>query len=225
MLGVLGVHNLVQNSVLNEKGYVAGNLGVAALLVVIGRLSGTSWSDMGLSMENPTNDLKFGGLIAAVGASGAIAALSHPRTREPFHDGRWIDATPREILKRATIRFPIGTALFEEVAFRGVLPAVIGGDRRRADVMSATVFALWHLIPTVRLQHDSWRGWPLHRQVAATLGGSAAAGVGGVGLSWLRRRTGSLLAPWLVHATVNSAAYLAGVVRSRFGGDLSHAMR
>ncbi|HEX6286081.1 MAG TPA: CPBP family glutamic-type intramembrane protease, partial [Acidimicrobiia bacterium] len=61
--------------------------------------------------------------------------------------------------------------------------------------------------------------------IAAALGGSAAAGVAGLGLSWLRRRTGSLLAPWLVHATVNSAAYLAGVVRSRSGGDLNHAAR
>ena len=225
VLAVLGAHNLIQNSVLNEEGYVTGNLVVSAALVAIGRRSGASWSELGLCSENPNAELRFGGAIATFAASGAIGAVSHPRTREAIRDHRWIDASPGAIWRRSLVRFPIGTAMFEEIAFRGVLPAVIGGDKRNADALSAAVFATWHLIPTARLQRASLSGWPLHRLVAAAIGGSIAAGAAGLALSWVRRRTGSLLAPWLVHASVNTTTYLAGVVQSRFRSDLSHGRR
>jgi hypothetical protein len=47
-LGILAMHNLVQNLVLNERGYVTGNLVVSGLLIGIGRASGLSSADMGL---------------------------------------------------------------------------------------------------------------------------------------------------------------------------------
>ena len=212
-LGVLGAHNLVQNFVLRETGYVTGNLAVTAVTVGIGRSSGASWDEMGLGRPEFEPSSRVGGIAAAVAAAGAIAAMAHPRTRDLLRDDRAQAANPGEIARRALIRFPLGTAMFEEIAFRGVLPALMPGGTWRADALSAGVFALWHLIPTARVQagNPTSRGRPRRHRVAGVLAGSAAAGVAGFGLSRLRRRTGSLVAPWMVHASVNSIAFLAGV--------------
>lgn len=202
---------------LNEKGYVAGNLAVTAMLTTIGRGSGASWEEMGLRPQESGNGLKIGGASAAAAAAGAVAAMAHPRTRDLLAHEHLHPGGSGAVVWRALTRFPIGTALFEEVAFRGVLPAVIGGDTGRADVISSVAFAAWHLIPTARLQRgvSGSRTWPAHQRATGAILGAVAAGVAGLGLSWFRRRTGSLLAPWLVHATVNSAAFLAGVAAQR----------
>jgi len=219
VLGVLGAHNLIQNTLLNDRGYVSGNLAISAALVVIGRRSGATCQEMGLSLRHPRSSLRAGGVIAAAAAVGAMAGISHPRLRELLGEGRTRIGGDHHILRRILIRFPIGTALFEEVAFRGVLPAMIGGDSWRADVLSGGVFAVWHLIPSARVQGGVSRDWPFRRRVAGVIVGSVAAGVAGLGLSWLRRRTGGLLAPWLVHATVNSTLFVAGELARGMSDD------
>ena len=45
--------------------------------------------------------------------------------------------------------------------------------------------------------------------------GVTVTGLAALGFSWLRDRTDSLSAPWLVHAVINSSGYLAGVAASR----------
>lgn len=217
VVGILTAHNLIQNFLLYEKGYVAGNLAVTAMLTTIGRGSGASWDEMGLRPQEWGNGLKIGGVSAAAATAGAVAAMAHPRTRDLLTDEHPHLGGHGAVVWRALTRFPIGTALFEEVAFRGVLPAVIGGDTGRADALSSVAFAAWHLIPTARLQRglSGSRARPAHHQATGTILGAVAAGVAGLGLSWIRRRTGSLLAPWLVHATVNSTAFLAGVAARR----------
>jgi len=42
-LVTLAAHNLEKNSVLNERGYVSGNLVVSGLLVGVGRAAGFRW--------------------------------------------------------------------------------------------------------------------------------------------------------------------------------------
>lgn len=219
VLGILGAHNLIQNTLLNDKGYVGGNLAISATLVVIGRQSGATWEEMGLSVRHAHSSLRAGGMIAATAAAGAVAGIAHPRLRVLLSEGRTRIGGDENILSRILIRFPIGTALFEEVAFRGVLPATIGGGNWRADLLSAGAFAVWHLIPTSRVQGGVSQDWPFHRRVAVVIGGSVAAGVAGLGLSWLRRRTGGLLAPWLVHATVNSSMFLASELARGMSDD------
>lgn len=212
-LGVLGAHNLIQNFVLREAGYVTGNLAVSAVIARIGRSSGASWDEMGLGRPELEASARVGGIAAAVAAAGAIAAMAHPRTRAFLRDDQAQITSSGEMARRALIRFPLGTAMFEEISFRGVLPALMPGGTWRADALAAGVFALWHLIPTARVQsgNPTSRGRPVRHRIAGVLAGSTAAGVAGFGLSRLRRRTGSLVAPWMAHASVNSIAFLAGV--------------
>jgi len=217
-LAVIAVHNLVQNQLLNQRGYVAGNLAVSAILVGVGRSAGLGWDDMGLQPNRLRAGLRTGAGASVAAVIAGLAALAGPRARPYLRDER--ARVPRtEIWRRALIRFPMGTALFEEVAFRGVLPALFGRTRRPvvADVISAGVFTLWHFIPTSR----ALAGNPLHgrltasRRVAAVVGGSAVAGGFGLVFSWMRRRSDSVAAPWLAHASLNTVSFLAGVVAHR----------
>ena len=116
-----------------------------------------------------------------------------------------------EVGYRLLVRFPLGTALFEEVVFRGVLPAAL---RNRpvwqAELISAGAFAVWHIIPTsaVVAANPATRSSSLGRRATLVLGGSAAAGLAGLALAGMRRASSSLAAPWLTHATVNGTAFL-----------------
>jgi hypothetical protein len=222
-VGILIAHNLVQNRFLNERGYVSGNLAVSGLLVGIGRASGLSWEEMGLGPGDLRQGLRLGAAASASGAALALMAISHPQTRAVLRDERAMVTSDRGGWRRVLLRFPLGTALFEEVAFRGVLPALLRQTHRSgsAEALSAAAFGLWHLIPTGR----ALSGNPLGRDVsvaqrmALILGGSMAAGASGLGLARMRRNTGSLLAPWLVHSSFNSLSYLAGVAALRLGDD------
>ena len=43
------------------------------------------------------------------------------------------------------------------------------------------------------------------------VGGATLTGLSSFGLTWLRSRSGSLIAPWLIHSAVNTIGYLVGV--------------
>jgi membrane protease YdiL (CAAX protease family) len=218
-LGVLATHNLVQNLFLNERGYVTGNLAVSGLLVGAGRSAGLSWEEMGLHPGDVRKAFRMGARASATIGAAALLALSGPKTRSFLLDERAMAGTGREVLERTLIRFPVGTALFEEVAFRGVLPALLRQTRGPAwaEAISATAFGLWHLIPTRHaLSGNPLReGMPTGRRAAVILGGSAVAGFAGLGFSRMRRETGSLLAPWLTHTSYNILSYLAAVAAIR----------
>lgn len=224
-LVVLGLHNLVQNFLLNERGYVPGNVVVSGVLAGIGRTSGLSWSEMGMGPGDVEQGLRIGKRAAGATAAAVVLALIHPRTRGILRDERAAATSWREIGHRALVRFPLGTALFEELAFRGVLPALLRKSHRswQAEALSAAAFGMWHIIPT----HRALAGNPLGRdlRIGGRLGGIATgclvAALSGLGLGWMRRSTGSLLAPWLAHTSFNSLSYLAGVTALRVS-DSTH---
>lgn len=219
-VAVLTAHNLIQNSIFNERGYVVSNLLVTAGLVGLARSQGLSLDEIGIA----PGDLPKTGVVAAGMASAGVAVvLASRRSPRPLlSDRRAVSGSSAEVARRALVRFPLGTALFEEVAFRGVLPELLErAGSTRPDAMSAVLFGLWHIIPTRHALRIN-KVVEGRRRVILTILGSAAAGLGGYVLSLVRRSTGSVLAPWVIHATTNSAAYLASV-----GGDgkLSRSVR
>ncbi len=224
-LGLLACHNLVQNYLLNERGYVTGNLAVSGVLVAIGHRAGLAWDEMGLHPARYRHGLRTGAWAAAGATAAALIALGHPGIRNLLLDERAAPTSGASVWRRALARFPLGTALFEEVAFRGVIPALLRQRHRllTAETLSAGAFAIWHLIPTYRALAGNPLGEAMSpgRRAAAGTVGAAAAGVFGLGFSWMRRRSGTLVAPWLAHASLNTLSYLAGVGawRLRNAGD------
>jgi membrane protease YdiL (CAAX protease family) len=110
--------------------------------------------------------------------------------------------------------------VWEEVAFRGVLLA----DLRRfvpppaATAASCALFGIWHVRPAL----GALRANDLVEGPVATTGAVALAclgtAAGGVVLTWLRTRSGSLLAPALLHLATNSVGTLAAAAAFRLGG-------
>jgi uncharacterized protein len=206
---ILAVSNVVSNRVWPEA-YIPWNLAVATLLVLAARRAGLTWSDLGLGNARLRRGLAVG--VAAFGAVGAVyaAGLSLAATSGLFHDTR--AAGPlTAVLFAALIRIPLGTAVLEEVAFRGVLPGLVGGGWWRATLVSSGLFGLWHVLPSVGMSSANAAigaaigGWGLAVQAALAVLFTFA---GGIVFCALRRWSGHLVTPMLAHVATNSLGVL-----------------
>lgn len=211
LFGGIALYNVVQNTLLTERGYVTGNIAVSGVALAWARHSGADWSDLGLDGKSIGRGLATGATAAAVATGIAWATRDSSLTRSVLADERILDLERDELWRRVWVRFPLGTALFEEVVFRGVVPAAF---RHRPpwvrETISACAFGAWHIIPTWRTLAANARGRSLRPvgKVATVLAGSAAAGVAGLAFAGLRAVGSSLAAPWLTHTVVNSLATL-----------------
>ena len=121
------------------------------------------------------------------------------------------------VAARALVRIPFGTVLVEEVAFRGVLQAAATRllPLPAATALSCAVFGVWHVRPALNgLAANDLAAGPLATggAVLATCLWTAAAGLL---FTWLRLRSGSLLAPVLLHLATNSLGVLAAAAALR----------
>ena len=109
------------------------------------------------------------------------------------------------------LRIPLGTALFEELAFRGVLHGVWSraAGERRAIIGGSVAFGLWHVTQTVELLGGSGLFPTSVLLGLGVLGGVMAASVGGLFFSFVRLRTGSVYAPFLTHWLINAVGAIA----------------
>ena len=198
--------------------YVPLNLAAAALLLGLGaRVWGLGADQLGLAGDQAAG-LGAGVLLGAVAASPLFLALRHRRGAELVADERIAGATARQVAYRALVRVPLGTAALEELAFRGVLFAVLAPSGPvAAAVWSGAAFGLWHIAPAYNQLHENgiagdrpirYVVWLIGLTVLAT---SAA----GVLLVWLRIAGGGLAAPFALHATLNSLSTVAAFLAHR----------
>ena len=91
-------------------------------------------------------------MTAGLSAVILIAALV-PGTRGLFDDGRAAGIGIVGLFYQVVIRIPLGTALFEEFAFRGVLLGLgrRGWSTAAGTAGSAVLFGLWHIAPALSL--------------------------------------------------------------------------
>jgi membrane protease YdiL (CAAX protease family) len=226
VLGTLVVSNVVANQFLPSWAYVPWNCSVAALLVVTAtRYDHCTADEIGVAPRKIPTGLRFGGAISAGLLGVYLLGLALPFTRDLFQDDR-ADVTLPAMLWKSLVVVPFGTVLMEEIAFRGVLPAMFrkrlgGGDAPllKADILAALLFGLWHVLPSWNVNEvnpvfrDNLPG-PLGRTAAITAGvvGTAMAGMA---WSWLRNRSGSIAAPALVHTSTNSLGYIISWIVQR----------
>ncbi|MGY1673679.1 CPBP family intramembrane glutamic endopeptidase [Geodermatophilus sp. SYSU D00710] len=213
-------NNVVVPRVPGGRGaYVAVNVAAAGVLLLAARATGSSWADLGLARRRVPAGLRWGGAAFALVAAGYALALALPALRPLLTDARVADLGPGEVAGDVLVRIPLGTVLWEEVAFRGVLLAVLARvlSLRAAAVVSAVVFGLWHVRPTLgALAANDLVDGPAARAAAVALA-CAGTTVAGLLLTWLRVRSGSLLAPALLHLATNTLGTLAAVTALRSG--------
>ena len=209
-VAALAALNVVNNELAPGWSYLPVNALAGWGLISLARRDGVSRAELGLDPARLAAGARAGGMLGlGIGAAVAAAAVL-PQGRPWFADERSASAGIGGLAYQTAVRIPVGTALFEEIAFRGVLPALgarIWG-RRRADAIAAGLFGLWHVLPT---RHAARANPGMHRAGAgpAIAGGVAITAAAGLAFSALRNRTGSLAAPVLVHAATNAASFAA----------------
>lgn len=194
--------------------FVTGPL-AALVLLLVARAAGLTWAQLGLARD----DLLAGAVYGAV-AAGAIAvvylvAVAVPFTRGAFRDTRYRIGAGAALLL-AVVTIPLTTVLFEEVAFRGVLWGLLESDHGSvaATGVTATLFGLWHILPALKLARTNTAvaagsGSPGSRAFLTVLGTVVFTAAAGVLFAELRRRSGSLVAPMVLHWASNGLGVLA----------------
>jgi uncharacterized protein len=208
------VWSLVANLVVGDRGYVLRNLVATALVVWLATLAALPLEDLGLATDALGDGWRWGRLMVVAAAVvvalaagladrlGPVAALlGDRRAALPF----------AALVSAVLVRIPLGTALFEEVLFRGVVLAALQqvGSTGFAVAWSSIAFGLWHVAPTIVALRENGvpPGSPAGRR--AIVGAVLVTTLAGVGFAGLALASGSLLAPFLAHWAFNAFGLLA----------------
>ncbi len=189
--------------------------GASVGLLAVARSAGLTAADLGLGAEAAPRGAAVAAGAAAAAATSYGALLRTRWAAAAFDDDR-LPTDWRPAFAEAFAVIPLQTVWLEEVGYRGVLPALLERDHgpRVADVASAVLFGLSHVRPAVEFEHAR-RRTEAGSTAAAVAGTVAATTVAGLALGWLRRRSGSLLAPMGAHWALNAGGVLAGVSARR----------
>jgi len=194
----------------HDRWYVRLNVGATGAALAAAALGGLTAEDIGIGRGRWLPGRLGCGLAAGASAGWLLIAVV-PATRPMLGDKRIGGLDGRAAAYQALIRIPVGTALWEETAFRGVLQAalrrVLPGTA--AIAVTSGVFGAWHIRPTLQALRANGLAGDRRRALAGTCAGVATTAAAGVLLSWLRARSGRLAAPVLLHAAVNSGGLIA----------------
>jgi membrane protease YdiL (CAAX protease family) len=213
---ILAASTTLANRVLPGWAYPVCGLAAAAILVALGRAAGRTWPQLGLArLRRPAlAGLAGAALVAAVFG----IALAVPSLRTVYQDGRVGDPDLAQLLWLTCGRILFGTVLIEEIAFRGVLPGLLGATDERwrwpPILGSAALFGLWHALPALAIGRNA----AVHAVFGATpvvvlqVLAMAAAAVAGIFLHWWRHVGRGVLASVIVHFATNAGGLTLAVL-------------
>lgn len=227
VLGLLILVNVLNHSpYIAQKWYVPTGIVGSVLIVWIGYRAGVTLSDIGLAPSSlPKGLLWAGGCIGAV-TSVYVIGGSFTFTRRFLADDRAV-LGPRTLLYKVLVNVPLGTVLFEELAFRGVGLALLmqAFPTWEAVLYSSILFGFWHILPSL-IMHDANAAvgdllgqgiWGRIQSVVLTVLGTAVAGVV---FCVLRLYSGSLLTPMALHWAINGLGFIAATWVHRRAGRI-----
>jgi membrane protease YdiL (CAAX protease family) len=216
-VGLSGYNNGVAGWRWHRRWYVPANVTATAMLLGLARCRGLSPGELGLTVARVRAGARLGGGLGAAVVCGLMVAVAVPPIRPWLRDNRVAQLGWRAVACQAAVRVPLGTVLWEETAFRGVLLAVLARvlPTGRAVTTSSALFGMWHVRPTLDALHLNQLAAGRRRTVAAVAGSVFGTALAGALLTGLRLRTGSLLAPALVHVAANSASTIAAAIAVR----------
>lgn len=208
---VLVIGNILSNRVVPAAAYVPANLVTATVVFFVARKLVTT-RDMGF--KNWGKGARWGLAVFLVGLGSYLVALVLPGFEDLFHDRR-VEGGIARLFYEAIIRIPLGTVVLEELAFRAVLPAVFATytSTFRACIVASVLFGLWHVLPSLNLAEvNPLFDWLLGDGLAGKIAGVSLAVFGtflaGLWLSFVRYRSGSILAPVIAHISSNSVGFV-----------------
>jgi membrane protease YdiL (CAAX protease family) len=186
-------------------------------LVILVRCNGLDWAELGLGREHWKSGMGYAlGAVTVVGSVIGIGVML-PMTRPMFLNHHY--ATISGALVASMVVIPLQTVIPEELAFRGVLHGALNRawGFRGVALMGSLLFGLWHVATSLGLTSGNVGFTRLFGGgVAGMLAGVTlavlATGAAGFVFSWLRRRSGSLIAPIALHWSLNGLGALAAAL-------------
>ena len=128
-------------------------------------------------------------------------------------------ATMSGALIASMIIIPLQTVIPEELAFRGVLHGALNRawGFRGVAAAGSLLFGLWHIATSLGLTSSNVGftrifGGGVFGMVAGVVMAVIATGAAGFVFTWLRRRSGSLIAPIALHWSLNGLGALAAAL-------------
>jgi uncharacterized protein len=186
-------------------------------LVVLLRFNGLGWAELGLGRDHWKSGAAYAlGAMALVATVIAVGVLL-PLTRPMFMNNHY--ATISGALVASMILIPLQTVIPEELAFRGVLHGALNRawGFRGVAMAGSLLFGLWHIATSLGLTSSNigftrlFGGGVVGMLAGVTLAVIATA-VAGFVFSWLRRRSGSLIAPIALHWSLNGLGAVAAAL-------------
>jgi len=218
---LLGAGLVVYNNLLNRWEWFNGapfmplNLAAAATLVAVG-LGPLELTARAVGLDLSIGGLALGAAIGSILAAPLLVLATNAKTARFVADERSAGLTGRRLAYQTIVRVPLGTALLEEIAFRGVLfAAASSAGTWAAATISSIAFGLWHIVPSLNMLAANRPGAPHRIRIVFAAGTVALTTAAGFALVFLRVETGDLGAPLAAHATLNSLATLAAAVAGR----------
>lgn len=214
VLVLLVVMNVVNNRVAPQSHYLLWSFGGSLVMLAVGLLDGLSWTDLGLGLVYLLPGFIWAAVAIGLVTLGYLIAASIPKTRNAFHDDRISDLSPGRLVFQSLIEVPFGTVLFEEIAFRSVLFAMLAQRYGWvwAVVWSSLIFGLWHILPSIGTHESSAAlgsvvGQGRWGNIFAIAISVLTTSLAGVLFAGLRIVSGSVLAPMGFHWATNGLGY------------------
>lgn len=213
---LLSVSNVMSNRILPPWAYVPWNVAVALTLLYVAHRGGAGPVAVGLGIRSWHRPVGVGLVLMAGVALIFALGMAIPSTRQAFLDSRAATSGLGVMLYQVLVRIPLGTVLLEEIAFRGVLPALMGASPairwRWGPVLGASLlFGLWHILPSIGIASGN-------RAVADVLGGNQSVATvlavlsmiaAGVLMCALARLGRGIKTTMLLHWATNSLGFVA----------------
>jgi CAAX protease family protein len=212
-------NNVISGHSWHQRRYARLGLCATGAALASAAAAGLTAADLGFGRGHWRPGRAAGWLASGAGA-GWLVTAAVPATRQVLDDKRITSLNRRAVAYQALVRIPVGTVLWEEIAFRGVL---LAGLRRvmpetAAILVSGGVFGVWHVRPTLGALRANGLAGDHGQAVARVTGVCVAMAGAGALLSWLRARSGSLTGPVLLHLASNSGAVLAAWLAAALTG-------
>ncbi len=213
---VLALTNLIAHFTTAWAGVAIVPFAAVGLVLLI-RCRGLGWAELGLSREHWKAGVGYALAATLVVVSVVTIGAALPWTRPMFMNNHY--ATVSGALGASMIIIPLQTVIPEELAFRGVLHGALNRawGFRGVAAAGSLLFGLWHITTSLGLTSSNvgftrlFGGGFVGMLAGVTLAVVATAMAGFV-FSWLRRRSGSLIAPIALHWSLNGMGALAAAL-------------
>jgi membrane protease YdiL (CAAX protease family) len=186
-------------------------------LVILVRSRGLGWAELGLGREHWKAGAGYAVAAVAVVLTVIAIGMLLPWTRDMFMNNNY--ATLSGALIASMIIIPLQTVIPEELAFRGVLHGALNRawGFRGVAAAGSLLFGLWHIATSLGLTSSNVGftrlfGGGVLGTVAGVVLAVAATAFAGFVFTWLRRRSGSLIAPIALHWSLNGLGALAAAL-------------